>query len=53
MYTRSDKSQEAKRTLPRVSKAKGGLLLDIDITKSSEIQEMADLEYVRRMERSK
>jgi hypothetical protein len=37
------------RVLPRVSKATGGLRPGIDLTKSSEYQEVEDLEYVARM----
>jgi len=42
---------KAKRILPRVSKATGGLLPGIDISNSAALQEMEDLEYVERMKR--
>ena len=45
--------QPAKRIMPRVSKAKGGLLPGIDLDKFSEIQQADDLAYVGRMKRLK
>jgi hypothetical protein len=39
----------AKRTLPRISKATGGLIPGIDISDSAAIQEIEDLEYMERM----
>jgi hypothetical protein len=39
--------------LARVSKATGGLMPGIDLTRFSDIQEMDDLEYVERMKRFK
>jgi hypothetical protein len=39
--------------LPRVSKATGGLLPGIDLTRFSDYQEMEDLEYVERLKRLK
>jgi hypothetical protein len=42
-----------KRVLPPVSKATGGLMPGIDITKFSTIQEMDDLEYAERMKNFK
>jgi hypothetical protein len=49
------KSKPAKteRVMPRVSNATGGLLPGVDLTSSSAIQEMDDLEYVERMKRFK
>lgn len=44
---------KAKRVLPRISKATGGLLPGVDITSFSAIQEMDDLEYVERMKHFK
>ncbi len=35
--------------MPRVSKATGGLLPGVDLTRFSDYQEMEDLEYVERM----
>jgi hypothetical protein len=49
----SDGQKKAKRVLPRVSKAKGGLLPGVDLTSFSAIQEVDDLEYVERMKRFK
>ncbi len=43
------KKPNAKRVMPRVSKATGGLLPGIDLTRFSDYQEMEDLEYVARM----
>jgi hypothetical protein len=37
------------RVLPRTSSAAGGLLPGVDLTRSSDYQEMEDLEYVERM----
>jgi hypothetical protein len=39
----------AKRTMPRVSTATGGLMPGVDLTKFSDIQAMDDLEYAERM----
>lgn len=39
---------KAKRILPRVSSATGGLLPGIDLGDSAALQEMDDLEYARR-----
>lgn len=39
----------AKRILPRISKATGGLLPGIDISDSAAIQEIEDLEYMERV----
>jgi hypothetical protein len=41
------------RALPPVSKATGGPMPGVDITRFSAIQEMDDLEYVERMKRFK
>ena len=40
---------KAKRVLPPVSKATGGLMPGIDLDNSAALQEMDDLEYVARM----
>jgi Ribbon-helix-helix protein, copG family len=40
---------KAKRVLPPVSTATGGLLPGIDLNSSAALQEMDDLEYVKRM----
>ena len=50
-----ERPQRAKRrrvVLP-VSKATGGVMPGIDLTRLSDIQEMEDLEYVERMKRFK
>jgi hypothetical protein len=46
-----EKAPSAKRVMPRVSKATGGLLPGVDITKFSDIQGQDDLEYAERMKR--
>ncbi len=46
-------TQPVKRVMPRVSKAKGGLLPGVDLDKFSSIQEADDLAYVERMKRFK
>jgi len=38
----------AKRVLPRISKATGGLLPGIDLTNSASIQEIEDIEFMER-----
>jgi len=47
----ADNGQKAKpkRISPPVSKATGGLLPGIDLTRFSDYQEMEDMEYVERM----
>ena len=40
---------KAKRILPRVSSATGGLMPGIDLNDSAALQEVDDLEYVARM----
>jgi hypothetical protein len=40
---------KAKRVLPRISKAVGGLMPGVDLSDLSELQEMDDLAYARRM----
>ena len=47
------KPSAVKRTLPPVSKAKGGLMPGVDLTSFSKIEEADDLEYVARMKRFK
>ena len=44
---------KAKRVSPPVSKATGGLLPGIDLTRFSDYQEMEDLEYVEHLKRLK
>ena len=47
------KPAKRKRILPRISKATGGLLPGVDLTRFSDYQEMEDLEYVERMKHFK
>jgi hypothetical protein len=47
------KPAKAKRTLPRVSKATGGLMPGVDISDTAALQEMEDREYVERMKHFK
>jgi hypothetical protein len=46
------KIEKRKRVMPRVSKARGGLMAGIDLTDPSTLQEADDLDYVRRLQRS-
>ncbi len=46
------KNAKRRRILPRVSKADGGLVPGIDLTNSSGLQEVDDLAYIRRIQRS-
>jgi hypothetical protein len=43
------KPARAKRVMPPVSKARGGLMPGIDLTHTWQLQEMDDLDYARRM----
>lgn len=53
VVSKKEKSNSRKRVMPRVSKARGGLMPGFDWEKlSSQVQEMDDLEYVERMKRS-
>jgi len=47
------KAAQAKRVLPRVSKATSGPMPGIDLADLSALQEIDDLEYVERMKRFK
>jgi hypothetical protein len=47
------KAAKKKRVLPRVSKATGGPMPGVDITRFSALEEMDDLEYVERMKHFK
>ena len=53
MVTDKAKAQTKKRVMPRVSKATGGPMPGIDLTDSSALQEMDDLEYVERLKHFK
>jgi hypothetical protein len=46
-------AKKKKRVLPRVSKATGGPMPGVDITRFSALEEMDDLEYVERMKHFK
>ena len=41
-----------KRVVPRVSKARGGVMPGVDLTNLPTLQETDDLDYLRRMQRS-
>jgi hypothetical protein len=47
------KTAKSKRLLPRVSKAGGGPMPGIELTDISALQEMDDLDYIRRSNQSK
>jgi hypothetical protein len=47
------KPGKARRVLPPVSTATGGLMPGVDLTRLSDHQEQEDLEYVERMKRFK
>jgi hypothetical protein len=47
------KAAKPKRLIPRISKAVGGTLPGLELTHAAALQEMDDLEYVRRMKRFK
>ena len=53
IVSESRKPKKAKRVLPRVSTADGGPMPRVDLTDSSALQEIDDLDYVRRMTRFK
>jgi hypothetical protein len=47
------KPARAKRILPRISKATGGLMPGVDLTRFSDYQEQEDVEYMQRLKRFK
>jgi hypothetical protein len=51
--TEDRKPGKAKRVMPPISKATGGLRPGIDLTRLSEIQGRDDLKYIKRMKRFK
>ena len=53
MVAESKSTAKKKRVLPRVSKATGGPMPGVDITRFSALEELDDLEYVERMKRFK
>jgi|SRR5208337_1705824 hypothetical protein len=46
------KTAKRRRVLPRVSEAGGGLMPGVDLANSSGLQEVDDLAYIGRMQRS-
>jgi hypothetical protein len=48
-----DRKPKTKPVLPRISKATGGPMPGVDLTSSSALQELDDLEYVERMKHLK
>ena len=53
IVTENRKGTKGKRVLPRISKATGGPLPGIELTDLSTLQEIDDLEYIRRMKNFK
>jgi hypothetical protein len=53
LVTAEDRRPAKKRVMPRISKATGGLLPGVDVTRFSDIQGLDDLEYMERMKRFK
>ena len=51
VLTEEPKGKAAKRVLPRVSKATGGVLQGVDLTRPSSLQETDDLEYGERLKK--
>jgi len=51
VLSETSRSAKRKRTLPPISKARGGLLPGIDMTDSAMLQELDDLDAARRMKR--
>ena len=49
----NQKRAKGKRVMPRISTATGGLMPGVDLTKLSELQELEDLDYVKRMQHFK
>jgi hypothetical protein len=53
IVTENRKGTKGKRVLPRTSKATGGPLPGIELTDLSTLQEIDDLDYIRRMKKFK
>jgi hypothetical protein len=53
IVTENRKGTKGKRVLPRISKATGGPLPGIELTDLSTLQEIDDLDYIRRMKKFK
>ena len=49
VVTAEPRSSKPKRAVPRVSKARGGLLPGVQLNEISVLEEADDLEYVRRL----
>ena len=49
IVSEKEKDTKRKRVQPRISKATGGPMPGIELTDLSELQEIDDLEYIRRM----
>jgi hypothetical protein len=47
------KHKSPERIIPRISKAKGGLMPGIDLADLTHLQETEDIDYVRRMQQFK
>jgi hypothetical protein len=47
------KTPQRKRVMPRISKAAGGLMPGLDLADLSALQEMDDLDYLKRIRRFK
>ena len=53
ILTEKQKHTKARRVLPRVSKATGGPMPGVELADLSKIQEIDDLEYIRRIKNLK
>jgi hypothetical protein len=49
IVTEKEKDTKRKRAQPRISKATGGPIPGIELTDLSELQEIDDLDYIRRL----
>ncbi len=52
IVTENRKAVKRKRILPRISKASGGPMPGVELTNLSTLQEVDDLDYLRRMKRA-
>ena len=52
VVSRDRKRAKGKRLLPRISKAGGGPMAGIELTDHSALQEIDDLDYIRRIQQS-
>lgn len=53
VLTEDKRDARRARVLPPISKATGGLMPGVDLTRLSELQEQDDLEYMAKADRSK